>query len=115
MGLLIQQECPFDTLLDQDNEWYMAGDKFYVSANTDGVMGKLLLCFDHRSFDAASAASGNQQYLASRVWVQGLLCSEVVGNIAAESTAAASKRSPWDQLSKTTKLVIQVKKDRKML
>lgn len=97
MGLLIQQECPFGTLLEQDNEWYMAGDKFYVSANTDGVTGKLLLYFDHLSFDPASAASGNQHYLASRVWVQGLLCCEVVGNFAAESTAAASRRSPWDQ------------------
>lgn len=80
VGLLIQQEWPFGTLLDQDKEWYMAGDKFYVSASTDGVTGKLQLYFDHWSFDPASNVSGNEHYLASRVRGQGLLCSEVVGN-----------------------------------
>lgn len=73
----------------------MVDDWLYVPANTDGVMGKLLLYFDHRCFDPASTAVDNQYHLALCVQVQGLLCSEVVGNTAAESTAAACrKRAP---------------------
>lgn len=70
----------------------MAGDRLYIPANTDGVMSKLLLYFDHGSFDPTSAVAVNQQHLVPRVQVQGLLCSEAVGNASAEPTAAASRR-----------------------
>ena len=72
----------------------MAGVRLYVPANTDGVMGKLLLYFHHCNFDPTSTAAGNQHHFALCVQVQGLLCSEVLGNAAAESTAAASRRAP---------------------
>lgn len=81
--------------------WYAAGSRYqviygwyrlYVPANTDGVMGKFLLYFDHWSFDPTSSAARNQHHLAPCVQVQGLLCSDVVGNAAAESMAAASRR-----------------------
>lgn len=94
-SVVFYQEYPFGMLLGQDIKWYIAGDTLYVPANTDGVMGKLLLYFGHWSFHPSLTVAGNQHHLAPGVQVQHLLCSEVVGNTAAESTAAASrKRTP---------------------
>lgn len=60
--------------------------------------------------------AGNHHHLASPVQVQGLLRSEVMGNAAAESTAATSRRRDLGMnFQKTGRLVIQVKKGRKMV
>lgn len=67
----------------------MVGDRICVLANTDGVMGKILLYLDLRSFDPASTVADNQHCLVPYAQVQGLPCCKALGNAAAEPTAAA--------------------------
>lgn len=67
----------------------MVGDRICVLANTDGVMGKILLYLDLRSFDPASTVADNQHCLVPCAEVQGLLCCKGLGNAAVEYAAAA--------------------------